>query len=189
MGLLKDWTDDHNGYTLRSKLKYFFSPKVWLQLHKWRKQRADRGWSDRDTWGAGDHIAQITADMLQHLNDYAYTDWPEWFKLNVKEDGKGAYKNLKSVIDDINAYLEFEKTTWADGLTTRRDSIEEVFEKREDGHYTYKGPIWVDDKGKDLTDAAVMQRIKKWRNEEIKLYKKATKAMGFFARHFSSFWD
>ena len=64
MGILKDWQEDTDGYVFTAKVTYFFSPKVWLRLHKWRKQRADRGWSDRDTWGAGEHIAQMTAEML-----------------------------------------------------------------------------------------------------------------------------
>lgn len=188
MSILKDWREDNDGYILRRKLVYVFSPKVWFRLHKWRKQRADRGWSDRDTWDAGDHIAKMTAEMLQHLEDHSYCDWPEWFKLNVKEDGKGAYKSIAQVIKDITQFLDFTETSWADGLDTKRDAIDEIFEKREDGNYEYKGPDWYEG-DKKLSEAAIKNRINKWQKEWNKKYKQANKAMSFFARHFTSFWD
>lgn len=183
MGILKDWKEDSEGYRFRNQVVCLFSPKVWFRLHKWRMQRANRGWSNRDTWGAGEHIAKMTAEMLQHLNDNTYVDWPEWFKLNVKEKGKGAYKNLQSVIDDINKYLEHTETSWGDGLTTKAVSL-----ISDDGHYS--SPDWYDEKtGKKLSEPAINNRINKWAAEEDKLYKKAIKAMGFFSRHFSGFWD
>ena len=184
MGILKDWQEDTDGYVFTAKVTYFFSPKVWLRLHKWRKQRADRGWSDRDTWGAGEHIAQMTAEMLQYLNDETYVDWPEWFRLNVKEEGKGAYEDLQTVIDDINGYLEYSKTSWADGYTTRNSDIE----THPDG--TYKSPTWYSEKtGKPINDKKVRALIEAHHKKGDKLYKKANKAMGFFGRHFASFWD
>lgn len=178
MGIVRDFKEDNAGYRLRHQIVCFFSPKVWLRLHKWRKQRADRGWSNRDTWGAGDHIAKMTAEMLQHLNDHTYVDWPEWFKLNVKEEGKGAYKSLPAVVKDIQAYLDFTETSWADDLDSKHNGDPQKF------HVD-----WYDQKGKKLTDAAIKYRINKWSEQHNKLYKKAQKAMGFFARHFSSFWD
>lgn len=189
MSIFKDWKEDTDGYRLVYRVRNAFSPALWLRLHKWRKQRADRGWSDRDTWRAGDHIAQMTAEMLQHLNDNTYVDWPEWFKMNAKEKKSGSYNNLQSVIDDINTYLEYSTTSWADGLETIHDSLEEIFAKREDGMYAYKSPTWVDENGKSLTEKQITARIQKWAKEEGKLYKKATDAMQFFGRNFSGFWD
>lgn len=189
MSIFKDWREDTGGYVLRYRIKEFVNPREWLRLRKWRKQRANRGWSDRDTWGAGDHIAQMTAEMLQRLNDHSYIDWPQWFKLNVEEEGRDSYTNLQSVIDDINNYIEFTKTSWADDLEPVRDSSDEMVEKRDDGCYEYKSPMWVDKNGKKLTEKQLTARIKKHGREYTKLYKKATKAMSFFARNFSSFWD
>jgi hypothetical protein len=186
MSIFKDWQEDTDGYRFRAKATHFVNPREWLRLHKWRKQRADRGWSDRDTWGAGNHIAKITAEILQHLNDHTYVDWPEWFKLNAKE--KGAYKNLQQVIDDINAYLDHEKTSWADGLETRREKIDEMFEKREDGNYEWIRPDWYEGE-KKLTEAAIKNRINKWSKESNKKYEQAKKALSFFSRNFSGFWD
>ena len=104
MSIFKDWRDETDGTVFTYKVRSFLNLKIWYKLSKWRRQRADRGWSDRDTWGAGEHIAKMTAEMLQYLNDNTYVDWPEWFDLNVKE--KNGYKNLQAVIDDINQYLE-----------------------------------------------------------------------------------
>lgn len=173
-------------YEVREKL----NPRQWLREFKWARQRVSRGWSDRDTWGAGDHIAKITAEMLQHLNDYTYIDWPEWFKLNVEEDGKGSYKKLQDVVDDINNYLVFSETSWADGLTST-GSLKDMFgEPDKDGNRQYKGSHWVnDDTGKRITEAEVSRRIKVWHNKQTKLYDKAQKAMMFFGRHFTQFWD
>lgn len=182
MGLLKDMKDDAEGYVVQAKVTHFLNPLEWKQKAKWRKQRADRGWSDRDTWGAGEHIAEMTAQMLQRLNDKSYVDWPLWFDLNVKEKGKGAYKNLQSVIDDINNYLEHEKTSWADDLESR--SVVEGY----DGEFL--NPKWFHiDSGKQASDAEVRNRINKWHKENTRLYKKSTKAMQFFGRHYASFWD
>lgn len=188
VGLLKDWKYETDGYAFQARVTYFFSPHKWLRLHRYRKQRADRGWSDRDTWGAGEHIVQMTAEMLQHLNDNTYVDWPEWFKLNVKEDGKNAYKNLQEVIDDITEFLSFNQTSWADGLDTRRDSIDEIFKKRDDKMYEWVGPDWYDGE-KKLSEADIKNRINKYYKEWHRKYNKARKAMQFFSRHFASFWD
>lgn len=173
MGIFKDWLQDAKGSAVAYKIKSLVSPKEWYSLHKWRKQRADRGWSDRDTWGAGEHIAQMTAEMLQHLNDYAHTD--QWFDLNIIDKQK--YENLQQVIDDINAYLEYEKTSWADGLDSVHGDLE-------------KGFKWKDlSTSKILTDKQISARIKKWRIGECKAYGKAKKAMIFFADNFANFWD
>ena len=159
------------------------------QLHReatFVYQRITRGWSDRDTWGAGEHIARMTAGMLQHLNDHAYTDWPEWFKLNVRE--KDGYKDLQSVIDDINSYLEFSTTGWADGLETAKE-VGRVFEKDEKtGDIIYKSPGWIEN-GKKLTEQQITNRIEKWHQEERVVFDKASNALQFFSRHFGSFWD
>lgn len=190
MSILRDWKEDNTGVVFGRKVLYFFSPKVWYGLHKSRTQRADRGWSDRDTWGAGEYIAQVTADMLQHLNDNTYVDWPEWFKLNVQEKGKSAYTDLQQVIDDINVYLEFSKTTWADGLDIEVYNSDKLFEKRKNGARKLSDSIWVDaTTRKRLTERQIDARINMHHRVGKKLYADATKAMKFFGAHFASFCD
>jgi hypothetical protein len=38
----------------------------------WTAQRARRGWSDRDAWNAGHHLARIAGDMCNRLADTAH---------------------------------------------------------------------------------------------------------------------
>ena len=177
MSILKDWRTDHNGYAFRYKVQEFLTPSVWFRLHEIRVQRANRGWSDRDAWNMGDYVAQITVEMLELLQEKGVTDWDRWFEWNIGETGKGAYKNLQEVIDDIKGYQDWSLTTWADDL-------ESVQEKT--GKYSIS---WVDQKGKKLTEAAITNRINKYQKEGQKKYKKATKAMAFFGRHYAQFWD
>lgn len=188
MSIIKDWREDNQGYRLRMKVTKLFSPREWFYLHKWRKQRANRGWSDRDTWNMGDHLIEITAAMLNHLNTNGIADWPEWFKLNVQEKGKNAYTSLDQVIKDITDYIDFEKTSWADGLDTKRDSIDETFKERQDGNYEYIGPDWYEG-DKKLSEAAIKNRINNWQKEWDKEYKKATNAMQWVGRHIAGLWD
>jgi len=191
MSIFKDWQEDTKEYRFTYKLRNLFSPALWLKLHKWRKQRADRGWSDRDTWAAGDYIARMTADILQHLNDNTHVDWPDWFKYNCQEKGKDAYKDLQSVIDDIIGYLDFEKNeSWSKGLDIASDDVADLFDKATDGSYSLAPDRWVDEvTRKPVTQQQITSRIKKYRDKEIKQYKKAQKAMQFFGRNFTGFWD
>lgn len=181
MSLIGDVYDSCKDYTPLYRAKHFFDPREWFYHHKWRKQRLSRGWSDRDAWNAGDHIAKITAEMLQRLNDNGICSWPDWFDLNVKEEGRGAYKDLQSIIDDINNYLSFQETSWADGLTSEGFQVESTGK--------FSSSWYSEATGKKLTEAAISYRINKWSKEENRLYGKAKKAMGFFGRHFSGFWD
>lgn len=186
MGILKDWKEDTEGYRFQTRVAHLFYPRQWLRLHKWRKQRANRGWSDRDTWGAGDHIAEITAQMLQKLITDGHCDWPYWFKMNVKEEGKGAYKNLQQVVDDINQYIEMTKTSWADDLECEGN----MFEEDEGKEFKRLNTTWRYKKnGRKLSEQQISARIKSWAEKENASYKKAQKAMQFFGRHFAGFWD
>lgn len=162
-------------------VRELLNPFNYSRTAKYRKQRANRGWADRDTWGMGEHIARLVVEMLSHLRDKGVTDWDAWFDFNIDEKGKGAYKNLQEVIDDISGYLEHEKTSWADDL-----HCETVIE----GYYgQFNKQKWFDEKGKEQTDAALKNRMNKWHKDNTRLYKKATKAMSFFGRNFASFWD
>lgn len=180
MSIFKDWQDDTKGYTASYRVRSFFNVKLWLNLAKWRRQRADRGWSDRDTWGAGEHVAKMTAQILQHLNDNTYVNWPEWFDLNIKE--KDGYKNLQAVIDDINQYLELTEQSWTDDLTVDGNLFDDSGNELK--------TVWRYKKtGHKLTKAQLDGRIKSWAKKENTSYNKAKRAMQFFGRHFARFWD
>ena len=175
MSLLQDVYNETKYQSFRSRITQRLSPSLWIRLHKYRVQRANRGWSDRDMWGMGDHLARVTADMLKDLKE-GMTSWPEWFKYNVGEEGKGAYTDLQQVIDDIEGYLDWSETSWTDDLDYAEGN-------------TGKYSISWSKKGKKITEAEITHRINKHTKEGAQKYKKARKAMGFFGRNFGSFWD
>lgn len=174
MGILKDWKEDTDGYTLRYKVMSFLSSKNWIKLHKWRKQRADRGWSDRDTWGAGEHIMEMMSGMLRYLDrEQNPIDWDAYFKTNyAKPNG---YTSLTEVANDLDQYIEFCKTTWTDYLDIEMPGHEIV-----DGEY------------KSLATPAEYKKIraaiKKFNVEEKKSAAKATKAIKFVADNHRGLW-
>lgn len=175
MGILKDWVQDNRDYRLKYQILNIINLKLWYRLWLFRRQRANRGWSDRDIWNMGEHIAQMTAEMLQHLKDEGSCDWEITFKIDLKNK---KYKDLQSVIDDINSYLDFTKTSWGDDLDCKisGDGLE-------------LKATWFDKNGKEVSDKQIGSKIKKHRDTELKLYKDAANAMKFFGQNFSSFWD
>lgn len=182
MSLIRDMYEESKDFTFIYRMKALLSPREWYYHHKWRKQRMDRGWSNRDTWAAGDYIAKITAEMLEYLNKHSMVSWPDWFEHNIiEEQGEDAYKDLQSIIDDINNYLIYVETSWGDGLNN--DGPQPPVDR-------YFRVNWYDEKtNKKLTEAEVKRRIGKWTKESFRLYKRAQKAMSFFGQHFTEFWD
>lgn len=171
MSIYKDWLKGVSGTTLSYKVKSFFDIKWWLKLHKFRKQRADRGWSDRDAWDGGNFIVEITASILQELNKEC-TD--EWVKLNIKRSNSyHNYKNLQLVIDDIRNFISFDNTSWAEGLVKGTDDNFAYFKK---------------DTDKKLTKKQINLYIERYRKKHKKLHEKAIRAMVFFSNNFSKFW-
>jgi hypothetical protein len=78
----------------------------YTNLFKWRRQRINRGWSDRDTWGGGEYIAEVCAGILYSLDDDKVTDWEEYFSLNYEENY--GYTSLEQVADDLQTYIDWQ---------------------------------------------------------------------------------
>ena len=189
MGIIKDWKKDNQGYCFRYKVLHLISPKFWFTLHKYRQQRADRGWSDRDIWGTGDYIAGIVAEMLQDLNDNSYHDREDWFSNNTKNRGVFKYETLQQIIDDINNYLDFEETSWSDDYDLVPKDIDRVLLEKNSSNIFNTGGWQHKITGEILTEKQLSDLIRKHSEKEARLYKKATDAMKFFGNNFGSFWD
>lgn len=117
MGLLKDWINDTNGYRFTYRVKQLFSPSVWFGLRKSRKQRANRGWSDRDTWGGGEYLAGVAAGVLKYLErEQNPIDWEHYFRENYPHNY--GYKSLTEVAEDIELYLWWQENQWGDEYDT-----------------------------------------------------------------------
>lgn len=159
-------TGHHRGMTLKAQIKYWLTPKELKLETEHIIQRANRGWSEVDGWGAGEHILEVTSGLLKELAKRQNPlGWKNYFKINY-QDMMG-YKNLSQVAEDIDNYLKFEKTSWADNLPFKLDGFDSYSKKQ---------------------DAQTRQAIKKWRKEEDKKYKKAQKAMNFVSANLSNLW-
>lgn len=169
MGLIKDWREETKHYTLWAKIT---SLKEMKRVCRYRKQRIERGWSDRDCWDAGSYILKITSDMLKEL--YCEKDNGEYFELNI--DKPSVYKNFKQVADDIDEYLAFKDTDY----TIYLDFDLPTGYVDEDG-------TWQTNSTEDQTEK-MRAAMKKHQNEFIKKSKKATRAMKFVAVNHVKLW-
>ena len=80
---------DKNAFNLIAKPNYKMRPlariKWWFRKRKYIKQRAERGWSDYDTWDFDTYLAMVIGDGLAHLADahmshpwdYTPEEWSE----------------------------------------------------------------------------------------------------------------
>lgn len=112
MSLLKDFWSLNMRVRKRYWLREFFNPANWARQIKWRHQRAERGWSDKDTWGGGEYIAEVSAGILNSLqSDKGHVDWEEYFRWNYPENF--GYTSLNEVAQDINNYLVWEEESFS----------------------------------------------------------------------------
>src|ERR1700678_910209 len=63
-------------------LNHKLNPRLILNSIVWRRQRAKRGWADRDTWSLDSYIAKVISEMLVYLADHTHSypgggsEWP-----------------------------------------------------------------------------------------------------------------
>lgn len=184
--VVKQVWEDSEGMVPRARIRELLTPRYHRNFRKWNKQRIQRGWSDRDTWGAGEHILEMTAGMLRFLDrEQNPIDWDEYFKANYKQ--VNGYESLSEVASDIEQYLEFELTSWADDLELASDEIKDIFKKRQDGNYEFDAK-WVNKKGRVQTEKQITARINKWHKAEQRSYKKCQKAMTFVVANLAGLW-
>lgn len=113
MGLLKDFY--RNELTIRKRYwpREIINPRNWTRNIRYRHQRAERGWSDRDTWGGGEYLASVAAGILNYLElEQNPIDWEFYFKENYT--GTNGYHTLTEVAEDIELYMWWEEYGYAD---------------------------------------------------------------------------
>ena len=145
---------------------------------KWAKQRAKRGWSDKDTWNTGEYLMKITAEMLRRLSDNrSHISWEDYFQANYQTRG---YKSLDDVANDIDNYLEYVQTSWTDNLGF----------DLENGFVVVDGELseFVNKNTPD-EQRRISISIRKWREQEERLFSKAKNAMIFVAINSRALWD
>lgn len=100
------------GMRLPYRLRALANPNNWRREFKYDLQRQKRGWSDRDTWGGGEYLMEVSAGILRYLND-TIVDWPKYFELNFGDDNHG-YTSLLEVADDLELHLWFQEHQFDD---------------------------------------------------------------------------
>lgn len=113
MSIFKDLYEETRGFRLTYKIKTIINPREWILLYRWRKQRADRGWSDRDWWSMDYFLKDIIPPMLRKYAkegggiptslDKSYTD--KQFQAAIDK----WHKDLLKAADDIEAYYKHEE--------------------------------------------------------------------------------
>lgn len=163
--------------SLRYEIKRRLSPRYWLDEIKWSNQRLERGWSDRDTWGGGEHILSVTSGILKSLGDeHSVIDWDQYFSANYPNNL--GYKSLLEVAADIDSYLEFQTRNWTDDLGFE---LIHNFVPSEHGEQMVSGNTPEEQK-------LISKAIDNWHKEEQRRFKKASKAMKFISLNFRSLW-
>ena len=90
-------------------------PGNWIAEFKYDKQRAKRGWSDRDVWGGGEYIMEVSAGILRCLDgEKGHTDWDGYFAAGFGENY--GYTSLGEVAQDLENYLDFEMLSFTDPI-------------------------------------------------------------------------
>lgn len=112
MGKIKNITAarrfPYNAYEL-------LDPRNWLAEFRYDRQRKKRGWSDRDTWGGGEYISEITYGILNYLeNVQNILDWEHYFNANYNDTY--GYKSLSEVAQDIDNYLAWEQLSLSEPI-------------------------------------------------------------------------
>lgn len=113
MSILKDFHQQHLHVRKTYWPREIFNLSNWARTLKWRRQRMERGWSDRDTWAGGEHIVEVTAGILRYL-ETTIIDWPAYFEMNY-EDNYG-YTSLSEVAQDLDNYIYFEERQYEDAI-------------------------------------------------------------------------
>jgi len=187
---LKELAEEIEGMSLRYKVQTVLRPKTWSRIHKFRRQRITRGYSDKDMWSSGTHLMTLISESLKWHESKGVSDFEYMFKMWVDEGSNFGYKNLKQVYTDIDNYLKVDRGDWATGLAGQIVNLEDAYitEGEEDtSHITVE---WREEKtGKKLTDARVKKLMHEHHAKVEKLHSKAVNAMTFWAHHARQFWD
>lgn len=113
MGYIKDFY--YHNLTIRKRYwpREILDPRNWKNVFQFRRQRANRGYADRDAWGGGEHIAEVAAGILRTLDGKKnFIDWDEWFRMNYPDNY--GYESLAEVANDIENYLWWEEHEFDD---------------------------------------------------------------------------
>jgi hypothetical protein len=167
------------GMYLRYRLRALLNPANWWREFRWDRQRKQRGWSDRDTWGGGEYILEVVSGVLKKLGDkHSHIDWDQYFITNYPNNM--GYESLAEVAADIDSYLAFDRSNWIDTLGFEVKHGSKELPNGNSEMISLNTP-----EEERLISTAVKNYQKQWKLE----YKKAKRAMVFVAVNFPHLWD
>jgi hypothetical protein len=178
MSFLKDYHDQHLTMIKKYWWKELINPLNLYHTWQHRYQRAERGWSDRDVWNAGDHIIDVISGMVDQLGDEkSHIDWTEYFKENYKKNH--GYNSLNEVAADIKSFIEHDQSTWTDDLG---------FELKIAWEPVEKGSRMVE-KNTPEEQRIMKKAMKEWQAEWNRRRAKMRNALVFVADNIPGLWD
>lgn len=178
MSLLRDYKDHHLTLAKKYWWRQIINPVNLYRTMQHRHQRAERGWSDRDAWNAGDHILSVTSGMLKDLAESQERfDWAEYFETNYKTNG---YASLAEVAADIDEYIAFDDYNWVDTLG---------FKLKHSWKDSKNGGLEMVDENTPEEQRLIKKAIKESHREWKRRYTKMQKAMKFVADNIGSLWE
>lgn len=178
MSVIKDFKQQNLHLRKRYWLRESLNANNWKRVIIARKQRAERGWADRDVWNGGDHILRVTSGILKELGgEKSHVDWDDYFKTNYQTRG---YNNLLEVANDIDNYLAFQDHSWIDDLDFE---LKTSSKKLGDGSYEM---ISLNNPDEQRRIQVVLRNHHDQHNEH---YRKMKNAMIFVSINAPHLWD
>ena len=208
MGLLKDYRAHVAGYRRRHAVLELFKPKTWRYLSKQRRQRADRGFADRDTWDFSEYLTDIIIEYLEGGHYYGAPDKKHPLGLDGSQSGSDylfetiqsnrdnwkigntfGYSSIDEVIADLKNYRDAMRSSWTDHSNVEL-RIDLYNEDAGISDYLNKEDRWTDKTtGEPLSKEQISARMMKWSSDLKKLKKKSDKARDFFFANDFLWWD
>lgn len=189
MNIFQSWYREVEDYRLRHKIEEFFNIRCWARVHKHRKQRIARGFSDQDMWDGGSYVMQVISDTLKWYDQGEMVDWSSNFRRWKVEGTNYGYSSLKQMYKDIDRYLAHEKTSWSTGLSTIDLPVDTTEIANDTGEIVFN-VRWLNVRtGRVLKEDQITRRIKRYHEKAEKLKLNAVNAVKCWATHADSFWD
>ena len=117
MNLFRDFYRHNLTIRKRYWAREILNPYNWGRIIKWRRQRINRGWSDRDTWGGGEHIASVALGVIKYLYEVQHmVDYESKEAWDFNFENQYGYNNLGEVARDLDNYLWWEENSFSSPL-------------------------------------------------------------------------
>lgn len=121
MSYLKDFRQHHLTIRKRYWLRELLNPFNYRSTWRHRRERIAKGWSRRDAWNGGEHIAEVAMGILRELGaEQNPIDWDEYFRMNYPDNY--GYNTLGEVADDLQLYLDWDIIQYEEPLYSELDT-------------------------------------------------------------------